>query len=497
MTTTTIARTPGIRYCVGQVNRINRVRHARHAWRMRRMLAALLVMTFTAAATVSFTEMVMLRSASAATQEEAIKAGVKLGVKDGIYLGSLKHQSGVNVETGTKLGVESVATPILWDALFNNSSTNGLTLWSHYLIDSDRPSNRLYSGSSLRTKLQAMSSAGSGAFMAEERSLLYNGYSNIASTCLGVVASGTSSCGTNNTATGDLLYLPAVDAQREGSARYSMKVYLGTNASSDPRQLTYYAFPGTASFRTTYKNGSELTCSHGDSCLEQNGSNHWWFRNPGNFYYSNAYGTYYHVMMFMAHDQASLSGQISKTYFDSGLPNQIYTYFGLRPVTSMKTSGIIWASEINGSMGGTPNDVGATNWSYEPNAIGGRNYRLTLVKSGSSDASLNTPTCPIVTCSVYAGTAVSVGSGTTVEPGNQLAYKIVKNVGQADEQVVAYGEGAPGQSTVTGDVVPTGSNTFVMWEQQYKSSGTRLASIPVIRDVQTLPPSGGGGGGSL
>lgn len=499
MTTTTITRNPGIRYRAGQVNRINRVRQVRRARRMRSMLAALLVMTFTAAATVSFTEMVMLRSASAATQEEAIKAGVKLGVKDGIYLGSLKHQSGVNAvdvavdpaNGGKKLGVESVATPVLWDAWFKNvagsggTNTNGLTLWSHYLIDSVKPSNYLYSSGSQRTRLTGMLT--DGTFMTEEKNLLYNDFGSVYSTCIGVVASNTYPC-SSNTAGADRIYLPAVKTSNQSS--YSMTaVYLGTLSSGDNREIAHNAY--NQQFKTTYKNGSAGTCDYvNDWCLSENGSNHWWFRNPGRFIYSNTYGgPYQHVMMFQATDNGGAAGQINPMRSDAATPKGEWmwkhTTFGLRPVTSMTTSGIIWASEINGSMGSTPSDVGATNWSYEPNAIGGRNYRLTLV--GPSDASLNTPTCPNGNCSVNAGTGASVGSGTTVEPGNQLAYKIVKNIGQADEQIVAYREGAPGQSTLTGDI-PTGSNTLVMWEQQYKSSGTRLASIPVMMNVRPTTP---------
>lgn len=376
------------------------------------------------------------------TLDDAIDAGVSLQVNDGIYLGSTQHQNGVNAEGGAKTYGEAVQTPILWDAKFDNGGV-GLTLWSHYLLSSSNYSTHYYNSSNIRSQLLAMLS--NGTFITEEKALLYNDKGVIYSPSVGTSYQGSNF--TNSTTTNDLIYLPEVIAREEGNPN-NVKVNLGVNRNTDLRQLT----GAQMNFKTTYKNGSTQTGGHGSSALNINGSNHWWFRTADNWKYSSYP---YSVFIFHGHDGIANSQYIT-TY--SGSP---YTHFGVRPVTNLQKTNIIWASEINGSLGGTPADQGNTNWNYESNTSGNRNLRLTLLKNTSSDSSLVTPSLDFINTTPGSNgnqilflddsPSISFNTLTSIEAQNQLAYKLVKNLGQTNEELVSYGEGTAGSNSLTTD----------------------------------------------
>ena len=411
------------------------------------------------------------------TLDDAIDAGVSLQVNDGIYLGSTQHQNGVNAEGGAKTYGEAVQTPILWDAKFDNGGV-GLTLWSHYLLSSSNYSTHYYNSSNIRSQLLAMLS--NGTFITEEKALLYNDKGVIYSPSVGTSYQGSNF--TNSTTTNDLIYLPEVMAREEDNSN-NVKVNLGVNRNTDLRELT----GAQMNFKTTYKNGSTQTGGHGSSALNINGSNHWWFRTADNWKYSSYP---YSVFIFHAHDSHANSQYIT-TY-----PGSPYTHFGVRPVTNLQKTNIIWASEINGSLGGTPADQGNTNWNYESNTSGNRNLRLTLLKNTSSDSSLVTPSLnftgslidPNGNPILYLGDSpsISMTAATSIEAQNQLAYKLVKNLGQTNEELVSYGEGTAGSNSLTTDSLEAGSYSLVVWEQQAKSAGTRLASQPYITTIYAI-----------
>ncbi|MCH4175955.1 MAG: hypothetical protein LKF43_00510 [Streptococcaceae bacterium] len=431
--------------------------------------------------TIALLPFVLGTKLQADTLDDAIDAGVSLQVNDGIYLGSTQHQNGVNAEGGAKTYGEAVQTPILWDAKFDNGGV-GLTLWSHYLLSSSNYSTHYYNSSNIRSQLLAMLS--NGTFITEEKALLYNDKGVIYSPSVGTSYQGSNF--TNSTTTNDLIYLPEVMAREEGNPN-NVKVNLGVNRNTDLRQLT----GAQMNFKTTYKNGSTQTGGHGSSALNINGSNHWWFRTADNWKYSSYP---YSVFIFHGHDGIANSQYIT-TYNPSTPSGSPYTHFGVRPVTNLQKTNIIWASEINGSLGGTPADLGNTNWNYESNTSGNRNLRLTLLKNTSSDSSLVTPSLNFNTTLGPNGNqilflddspSISMTAATSIEAQNQLAYKLVKNLGQTNEELVSYGEGTAGSSSLTTDSLEAGNYTLVVWEQQVKSAGTRLASQPYITTIYAI-----------